>query len=354
MVRRALLAVMLITVAVLLTACGGHAVTPAVRSDTHAQMPLSELRDASSTSLDGHLYVSSIFHQIGPPLTGVYRFPLTNGIPRLTPDLVYSGTTEYSTVALDSTNRLYAWNYGATPTTTISVYEPNSAVLARTIDVTAPAGYSLGNQAYIAVDTLGRIYASIHYRKSGCVRSCPTDNVVYVYAVNAHGSAKPIKTFDVTACLSSILSPCGPQPIGLAFDTEQELVVGFSNAALYLYASPATAPRLVHKLVYPAGTGVSGFALDSTNELYIVNTTVFNDSSVDEYHRALSGVWTLDRKTTLLGSGSGFSSITAGSGRLYVGNLGDALYVMSSKIAGPQKPLARLPFFYPLDAAVGR
>jgi len=242
-----------------LAACGG----PNVAAPTPVQRS-AQSSVAQAPAVTHHLYVAAAPFN-GSDATGVERFPIVNGKPAQSPDLVYPNDTGPIAVAPDGS--LYAGsdaNYQTLDRFAPGSIKPESSLLAEP----CRRGFDYGGLSALTVDQKGNLYVAITQGVSG-VRDTPphhcTDQFIAVYAPNATGRAKPLSLVPVDLGASNPV-------FALAIDGSGDLAADTTSSAIRVYATPITKPRLVRLFSNLALPLPQGIAFDSVQPVvYVAN-----------------------------------------------------------------------------------
>jgi hypothetical protein len=156
-----------------------------------------------------HLYIAGgIF---GTP--GVYRFPVTNGLPATTPDAVLTGDLSGpSSVGFDGAGYMYVADAGVHVYGGVKVYAPGSTGNAQPVRVITSYTQQF---VWLAVNKAGYLFVTADY------------NSIYVYPPGANGAAPPLR----------VITP--PKEIwDLLVDSTGRLYANLSVEAVYVYNDP--------------------------------------------------------------------------------------------------------------------
>jgi hypothetical protein len=270
--------------------------------------PIPSDRFAAQGNPAGHLYVSgSLFdaEALGTK-EGLVRYPVTNGVPASTPDLVFPKTVA-GAVTVDSAGNVYS----TAKCFTIDEFAPNSTSVMNSIKVPIYCGdgiYNIGEVTSLAVDKAGYLYVSIvvqcvscgdqrerifHPAASGPLAACVTANskCTIVYAPGATGKATPVALITAAAYTNGMaLNKAGDLFL------EQATTGDYTATSVEVYGTPETNPTLLRTLSGSSFTGTTGLAIDAAGLLY-VNDTVESgseptSSSISVFHANASGTVT--------------------------------------------------------------
>jgi hypothetical protein len=351
--------------------CGGSAGLPpsSARLSTGASLA-RELGFRNAANDPGHLYVADS--------NGVERFPISNGVLKLPPDLKYSGVG--APIAIGPSGDLYATSYPQMYPATIAVFRKDSTRRIRTLNVSIKGCNTFFKcvQGPVSALLVAQGHLFVGYQHTECSRGrsgfyCYRDFLVLVFAANARGHAKRLKQITVSSCSWRLAGPgCGAgQVAGLALDNEGDLLVSlfwqfgsqsfgwndYSDVRAYTLQGRKKTP--VRTLT---GSGVAfpnGLAADTSDELYVDNPAYsgFNPTGkafIAAYPATANGSPPPDReimvKDAQFGSGIAVSPLNL----LYVPDpTNNVVYELHSDRNGTQRPTSTLSVSAPEDVKLG-
>jgi hypothetical protein len=233
----------------------------AVTTSLQQAAPLS-LRSAPVAA--HHLYVAAAPYT-GSGGLGLERFPIINGKPAPSPDLVYPNNT--GPIAVASDGSLYAGSDADFQTIdrfASGSVKPESRLIAEP----CRHGFLYAGLSAMTVDPNGNLYVAIDQGVSGArarsLHHC-TEQFVAVYAPGASGRAKPLNVVPIDLGAS--------EPVfSLTIDGAGELAVTTTTNAIRVYADPTGNAKLVRLFSSRALPLPQGIAFDATHPLvYIAN-----------------------------------------------------------------------------------
>jgi hypothetical protein len=306
-----------------------------------AAMPMqraAQLSVLSAPAATHHLYVAAAAYT-GSGGVGLERFPIVDGKPAQSPDLVYPDNTGPIAVAPDGS--LYAGIDGGTQTIdrfASGSIKPETRLLAKP----CPRKYLYAGLSALTVDRKGDLYVAIDEGESGVrdreAHRCPSQFVA-VYAPGATGRAKPISTLPVDLDAS--------EPVfSLAIDDSGDLAVDTISNGIRVYADPTTKPRLVRLFSSRALPLPQGIAFDPAQPLvYVANDT---PPSIVVLPANAQGPTRARRVIQDAGAHAYCGQIAIFGQVVFVAdNTGGTVYEFSKDARGSTKPLASLSLPFP-------
>jgi hypothetical protein len=249
--------------ACLLTACspaasGHNAAAGVVPPAQENRLPV-----AGGASTTGHLFVATL-----PYFNYSFRmerFPLVDGKPATSPDLVFPNSAAPLAVAADGT--VYAQDGTAFA---IDVFPPGSTTPERQLMLN-PCGPSFlyAGISAMTVDSDGYLYVSVVEGISGIKpdsRGCQSDTVV-IYPPGAGGNTPPVRFIGGNGGSSA-------PPIGLAIGGTGALAITRSgNNDVLVFAHPLAHRQLLTQLFWDRVSDPEGIVYDTTeHEIFLANS----------------------------------------------------------------------------------
>lgn len=285
-----------------------------------------------------HLYVAAAPYT-GSGGLGLERFPIVDGKPAQSPDLVYPNNT--GPIAIGPDGSLYAGSDAGFQTIerfAPGSIKPESELLAKP----CPHGYIYDGLSGLTVDAKGNLYVAIVEGVSGvrdrAAHRCPSQFVA-IYAPDAKGRAMPINTIPIDLGAS--------EPVfGLAIDGSGDLAADTTSSAVRIYADPTGKARLVRLFSSRALPLPQGIAFDATHPLvYIAN---FSPPSIVVLPSNAQGPTPARRVIQNAGGQSFCGQIALLGGFVFVADSqAGTVYEFLKDAHGPAKPVASLSLPFP-------
>jgi hypothetical protein len=213
-----------------------------------------------------HLYVAAAANYTGSGL-GLERFPIIDGKPAKSPDLVYPDASGPMAVAPDGS--LYA-NEDLRLQTIDRFASGSVKPESRLIAEPCGHGYIYDGLSTFTFDPAGDLYVNITEGISGArsvhARGCPSQFIA-VYGPGAAGRAPPINKIDVGPNVSSPV-------FGMAIDASGDLAISVESSAVRVYADPTTKTQLVRLFSSRVLPEPAGLAFDPGHPIvYVANAS---------------------------------------------------------------------------------
>jgi DNA-binding beta-propeller fold protein YncE len=285
-----------------------------------------------------HLYVAAAPYT-GSGGLGLERFPIINGKPAQSPDLVYPNNTGPIAVAPDGS--LYAGSDAGLQT--IERFAPGSIKPeSRLVAEPCARRYDYGGLSALTIDPKGNLYVATGEGVSGvrdrAVQHC-TDQFVLVYPPNATGRAKPMSVVPVDLGASDPI-------FSVAIDGSGDLAVDTTSNAVRIYADPTGKARLVRLFSSRALPLPQGIAFDTTDPLvYVAN---YSPPSIVVLPADAQGPTQARRVIQAAGAQALCGQIALLGRFVFVAdNTAGSVYEFAKDARGSTKPLATLSLPFP-------
>jgi DNA-binding beta-propeller fold protein YncE len=320
------------------------ALTLGACSDANVAETTTSLQRAAPLSLRSapvaahHLYVAAAPYT-GSGRLGLERFPIINGKPAQSPDLVYPNNT--GPIAVASDGSLYAGSDAGFQT--IERFAPGSIKPeSRLLAEPCRHKFLYGGLSALTIDAKGNLYVATGEGVSGvrdrAAQHC-TDQFVAIYAPNATGRAKPIGLVPVDLGASDPI-------FSVAIDGSGDLAVDTTSSAVRVYADPTNEPRLVRLFSSRSLPLPQGIAFDASQPVvYIAN---FSPPSIVVLPADAQGPTQARRVIQGAGAQAYCGQIALLGRFVFVAdNTAGAVYEFAKDARGSTKPLATLSLPFP-------